>query len=250
VALVARNAEELAAARQTLVGDGVPEGDVLTVVADVGVRAEAERAVREASAKFGRVDVLVNNAAILQVGPVEQQTVENFEETARVNYLAMVYTTFAALPQMLEQGSGRIVNIASMGGCLPVPHMLPYTASKFAAVGFSRGLHAELRGKGVRVTTVTPGMMRTGSIPQVKLVGDAAAERAWFERGARLASVSAECAARRIVRAAARGRAETSVALPALVLTRLAGVVPGVVARISAWVNEDLLPKATHRRGR
>ena len=86
-----------------------------------------------------------------------------------------------------------------------VPHMLPYTASKFAAVGFSRGLYAELRGKGVRVTTVTPGMMRTGSIPQVKLVGDREAEQKWFSLAAETPVLA--CSAERAAKDCAGGDA-------------------------------------------
>lgn len=251
VALVARNLGELEGAWARLVAGGAVAENVVTLAADVGVREEAERAMAAVAERWGRVDVLVNNAGILQVGPVEEQGVEEFEETARVNYLAMVYTTMAVLPGMLERGSGRIVNVASMGGCVAVPHMLPYTASKFAAVGFSRGLHAEVRGRGVRVTTVTPGMMRTGSLPRVRTVGDEVAERGWFERGAELPllSVSAERAARRIVRAAARGRAETSVGMPAFLLTRVAGLAPGLAARVAAWVNDYLLPRSKSGRG-
>src|SRR6202000_2095718 len=93
---------------------------------------------------------------------IEDQATESFEQAMRINFFGQLYAVQAVLPQMLERGEGNIVSIAAIGGKIAVPHMLPYVASKFAIVGFSEGLHAELRHKGIRVTTVCPGLMRTG----------------------------------------------------------------------------------------
>src|SRR5581483_11648807 len=111
------------------------------------------RAVRN---RFGSVDVLVNNAGIIQVGPMEEMLLEDYEAAMQIHFWATVYTTLAVLPEMRQRGSGRIVNITSIGGKISPPHLLPYNASKFAQVGFSEGLRAELAKDGVLVTTVCP----------------------------------------------------------------------------------------------
>src|SRR6185437_15787698 len=126
--------------------------------------------------------VLVNNAGVIQVGPIEAQSIQNFERAMQLHFFAALHTTWAALPHMRRQAPlagwnrrAAIVNIASIGGKVAVPHLLPYTASKFALVGFSEGLHAELRHKGIRVTTVCPGRMRTGGEEHAEFLGDAEA---------------------------------------------------------------------------
>ena len=81
------------------------------------------------------MDVLINNAGRIQVGPLEVQTIEDFEEAIAIHFWAPLYTTLAVLPEMRERGEGRIVNIASIGGKVAVPHLLPICASKFALVG-------------------------------------------------------------------------------------------------------------------
>ncbi len=246
--LVARNGEELDRAKEILIREGcVAFADVLVYIADVSVREQTERMIAWATEQFGQVDVLVNNAGTIHVGPVEDQQVENFEESMRTNFFAMLYACKAVMPQMLARGSGNIVNIASIGGKIAVPHMLPYSASKFATVGFSEGLHAELRGKGIRVTTVCPGLMRTGSAPQALVVGDRTKEYEWFSLGAMLLGVaaSAKDAARKIVRATVVGRAEITISPQAYLGARVAGLSPGLVGVTMSAVNEHVLPKPT-----
>src|SRR5262249_19687902 len=135
--------------------------EVLTIECDLTDETDVRRMKDEVMLYFGRLDVLVNNAGIIQVGPIESQTREDFHAAMNVNFWGMVNTTLAFLPDMLARRDGRLVNITSIGAKISVPHMLPYTASKFAALGFSLGLRAELAEKGVRVTTVVPGLMRT-----------------------------------------------------------------------------------------
>ena len=261
--LSARNRAELEDAQAALIAQHphlAPEHFYL-VVADLSVRAECERLVREAITHFGRIDVLVNVAGIIQVGPIEVQTPENFERTMRINFFAAANTILAALPHLRNQsplpGWGRraaIVNIASIGGKVAVPHMLPYTASKFALVGFSEGLHAELRHKGIRVTTVCPGLMRTGGEAHAEFLGDAEAERRWFSLGTKtpIVSVSARHAASRIYSAVSSGRAEITISPQAWVLARKAALFPETMQHASALANRYILPKApteeSHRR--
>jgi short-subunit dehydrogenase len=124
--------------------------------------------------------------------------------------LAPVRLALAALPVMREQSHGRIVTITSLGGKIAVPHLVPYCAAKFAAVGFSEGLRAELGRDPVTVTTVVPGLMRTGSHVQALFTGQADKEFTWFSLGASLPLVSmdAERAARQIVEGVRRRGAE------------------------------------------
>ena len=219
--LASRNLAELQQAQETLLAQYAhlrPE-DFHLVAADLSKPEEARRLVSEAIERYGRIDVLVNNAGIIDVGPIESQTLDIFERTMQVNFFAALYTTWAALPHLRKQvplaGTRRasIVNIASIGGKMAVPHMLPYSAAKFALVGFSEGLHAELRHKGIRVTTVCPGLMRTGGEDHVNIVGDVEFERRWFTFAAKTPglSVSTRYAANRIFHAVACGRAEITI---------------------------------------
>jgi short-subunit dehydrogenase len=143
---------------------------------------------------------------------------------------------------MRARREGRIVNISSVGGKISVPHLLPYCASKFALTGLSEGLHAELARDNVLVTTVCPGLMRTGSPRNAQFKGKHRAEYAWFSiaDSTPVLSTSADNAARKIVDACRRGDAE--LIFPAL--TRLAvsfdGLFPGVTAEILGQVNRTL----------
>jgi short-subunit dehydrogenase len=194
----------------------------------------------------------VNNAGIIEVGPVAAQPLEAFERAMRINFFASLYTTYAALPYMMAQlpvAGGRrasIVNIASIGGKFAVPHMLPYSAAKFALVGFSEGLHAELRGSGVRVTTVCPGLMRTGGESHAQFVGDVEKEKRWFNFAAKTPGVAttAEHAADRIYRATATGRAEITITPQAWLGARFAGLAPETLQWMNALANDWLLPRA------
>jgi NAD(P)-dependent dehydrogenase (short-subunit alcohol dehydrogenase family) len=226
--------------------------DFYLVAADLTHREECERLIAEAIARFGRIDVLVNNAAVIEVGPIESQTLEIFERTMQINFFAALYTTWAALPHMRSQtplsGSRRaaIVNISSIGGKIAVPHMLPYSSAKFALVGFSEGLHAELRHKGIRVTTVCPGLMRTGGEDHAKFVGDVSAEKKWFMFAATTPgfAVTADYAANRIFTAVAQGRAEITISPQAWMAARFGGVAPETLQFANALTNQYILPKA------
>jgi len=252
--LASRNLAELQQAQDTLLSQFShlrPE-DFYLVAADLSKPEECQRLVAEAVARYGRIDVLVNNAAIIDVGPIESQTLEIFEQTMQINFFAALYTTWAALPHLRKQttlaGTRRasIVNIASIGGKIAVPHMLPYSAAKFALVGFSEGLHAELRHKGIRVTTVCPGLMRTGGEDHAKIVGDVEFERRWFNFAANTPgiAVSAKYAANKIFHAVAAGRAEITISPQAWLAARFGGVFPETLQYLNAQTNQHILPKA------
>jgi len=147
--LAARDAQELARARQDLTQRGA---EVLAVPCDVTNQEQVR--VDQATQHFGRVDIVVNNAGIIQVGPMSTTTVEDFATALDVMFWGAFYPTLAVLPQMRARRSGHIVNITSIGGMVSVPHLLPYTCAKFAAVGLSKGLRDELGQEDIHVTTV------------------------------------------------------------------------------------------------
>ncbi len=244
--LAARGEDELRDALGTLHQQGaIPNGEAAhIVVADVSKQADCDHLIASAIERFGRIDVLINCAAIMQVAPFEDMTTEAFEQAMQVNFFGALYATQAAVPHMLAQGGGSIVNIASVGGKIAVPHMLPYVASKFALVGFGEGLHAELRHKSIRVTTVCPGLMRTGAEGGVKFAGDAAKEYRWFNFGANapLVSISARAAARKIYAATIAGKAEITITPQAWLGARAVGLAPNISQCFAAAVNEYGLP--------
>jgi NAD(P)-dependent dehydrogenase (short-subunit alcohol dehydrogenase family) len=253
--LAARNLAELQSAQEALLfeHDHLRPEDFYLVAADLSHPHECQRLIDEAIARFGRIDVLVNNAGIIHVGPLEAQTTDTFEQTMRINFFAALYTTWAALPHLRSQQPlegwphrAAIVNISSVGGKIAVPHMLPYSAAKFALTGFSEGLHAELRSKGIRVTTVCPGVMSTGGEDHAHYVGDVEAERRWFQFCATTPglSVSPEYAANRIYSAVSQGRAEITISPQAWLNARFAGLCPETTQCMSALVNEHILPAA------
>src|SRR6185312_1006001 len=158
--ICARNEQELAHAEQELEQHGA---EIFNLACDISDHLQVENLVQQATAKFGRIDVLVNNAGIITVGPLMAQTLQDFKESMDIMFWGAYYSTMAVLPQMLERKSGRIVNITSIGGKVSVPHLLPYDSAKFAMVGFSEGLRAEMAKEGIKVVTIVPGLMRTGS---------------------------------------------------------------------------------------
>ncbi|RZU53868.1 short-subunit dehydrogenase [Krasilnikovia cinnamomea] len=242
LAICAREPAELAVAQAELAARGA---EVLALRCDVADRAQVDDLVRAVIERFGRLDVVVNNAGIIEVGPLAAMTVEDFADTHAVMFWGMLYPTIAALPHLRERGRARIINITSIGGRISAPHLLPYNCAKFAAVGFSEGLRAELSGSGVTVTTVVPGLMRTGSHLRAQFKGRANSEYAWFALAASLPllSMGAERAARRIVDAGLAGRAELVLTPAAKLGTRVHGLFPATTVRVLGWVNR-LLPAA------
>jgi NAD(P)-dependent dehydrogenase (short-subunit alcohol dehydrogenase family) len=252
--LASRKMDELQQAQATLLAANphLAPQDFYLVAADLAKPEECRRLIAETIARFGRIDVLVNNAAVIEVGPIESQALEIFERTMQINFFAALYTTWAALPHMRTQqpltGKRRaaIVNIASIGGKIAVPHMLPYSAAKFALVGFSEGLHAELRHKGIRVTTVCPGLMRTGGEDHAQFVGDVEKEKQWFMFAAKTpgVAVTPEYAANRIYAAVRNGRAEITISPQAWLGARFGGLAPETLQLANALTNEYMLPEA------
>src|SRR5438552_15245478 len=236
VALIARDADELARAEADLAGRG---GEVLTISCDLLERAQIQAAVQETIKRYGKIDILINNAGIIQVGPLEHMVREDFERAMQLHFWAPFDLIRQVVPEMRRRGGGRIVNISSIGGKIAVPHMAPYTSSKFALVGFSDAIRAELARENIYVTTVTPGMMRTGSHSFAKFKGDRVAEYKQFTAASRLpfASISAERAARKILVACASGRPALVMPLAARLMTIANALFPNLFGRMMKVAN-------------
>lgn len=217
--------------------------EVLTIPCDVRNQTEVNEAVARSVSTFGRVDVLINNAGIIQVGPMEEMKVADFEEAMATHFFGPLYFTLATLPHMLVNGRGRIVNISSAGGKIAVPHLLPYTASKFALVGFSEGLRAELAHRNILVTTACPGLMRTGSPRNAIFKGKHRREYAWFSisDSLPLLSTGVESAAKQIIEACRRGRARLVIGAHIKAAVLLNEIAPGGMLALSSMLNR-LLP--------
>jgi NAD(P)-dependent dehydrogenase (short-subunit alcohol dehydrogenase family) len=240
IAICARDSEELARAKQDLAGYGI---DAMTVTCDMTDVDQIESMIRDVRDRFGRIDVLVNNAGIIQVGPIGAMTEADFEQAMKLHFWAPLRAISAVVPEMRARYDGRIVNIASIGGKVGVPHLLPYVASKYALVGLSEGMRAELARYGIYVTTVCPGLMRTGSQENAEFKGQNQAEYAAFSLTSAMpgASMDAELAAKQIVAACRRGDPEIILSLPAQILAAMHGLFPGLTADTLGLVNR-LLP--------
>jgi NAD(P)-dependent dehydrogenase (short-subunit alcohol dehydrogenase family) len=237
--LLARDAEELERAREELAGEA---GTVHVIPCDVAVAAQVEATMAGVLERFGRIDVLINDAGILQFGPLAHMSRDDFESAMNVHLWGPFHTMMAAIPVMHRQGGGRIVNISSIGGMVALPHMAPYTASKFALVGLSDALRAELARQNIHITTVCPGLMRTGSHVNALFKGQHQAEFAWFSIGNAfpLASVSERRAARSVVDACRHGAAHLTIGVPARLAIIGNALFPELTADIMAWVNRML----------
>lgn len=244
IVICARDAEELEQARAELAK--IRKG-VLAVRCDVSDQQQVLHLIDAATARFGRIDILVNNAGVIQAAPLKAATVQDFVDSHAVMFWGMLFPTLAVLPQMRARRSGRIVNITSIGGKVSIPHLLPYSSAKFAATGFSTGLRAELRREGITVTTIAPGLMRTGSYLKALFKGKEREEFTWFALSDNLPvlSMDAERAAHQIIDATRRGEAERVLTVPATLLARGYGLLPGLTTDLiglAAW----LLPAADH----
>lgn len=246
LALIAEHEEPLARALTELAGAGA---EVHAIACDVRDRDAVQAAVDTIVGRFGRIDVLINNAGVIQVGPLANLSYDDFQHAMDVHYWGALHMIMASLPHMKE--GTRLVNIASIGGKVPVPHLAPYTASKFALVGLSETLRAELLPEGIRVTTVAPGLMRTGSPRNISVKGDHDAEYGWFVTlgSLPLFSIGAERAAGQIVEAARYGDPSLTITCLAKTAVALEGLAPGLVATANAFINRFGLPEPAGPEG-
>ncbi len=240
LALCARSLDELERAGDELRARGA---DVFTAPCDVTDRREVEEIVHTVQDRLGPIDILINNAGTIQVGPLIEMEIEDFEQAMKVHFWAPLYMTHAVLTGMRRRGKGRIVNVSSIGGKVGVPHLAPYVASKFALTGLSEALRSELTAQGIYVTTACPGLMRTGSHVHARFKGQNQKEYAWFSIGNALPplSIGVREAAEQILRACKFGDPEIVFPLSAKAAAFFHGVFPGVSSDIAGFVNR-LLP--------
>lgn len=240
LAICARDATELSGAQDELLALG---GEVLAVACDVGDEAQAQVFIEQALRRYGHIDVLINNAGIIQVAPQESMGLADFQTVLAANFWGTVHASLAVLPAMRKRQMGRIVNITSIGGAVAVPHLLPYSCSKFAATGFSEGLAAEVAKDGIRVTTILPSLMRTGSFVNALFKGRQDDEMAWFAFGSTLPglSIAAGRASARILMACRRGSPYVTIGLNGKLLRLVHALLPGTTVRLLSVVNR-LLP--------
>lgn len=241
VALLARDPDELARAREDLVQRG---GEVLTISCDLLEREQIDAAVQNVADHFGGLDVVINNAGIIEIGPLEHMQREDFERAMALHFWAPFNLIMKAIPHLRRRGEGRIVNIASIGGKMAVPHLAPYCASKFALVGLSDALRTELARDRIHVTTVTPGLMRTGSQENAKFKGDHHAEYTWFSLSTALpfASLRAERAAAQIISACRQGLPSLTIPLMARAMILGNALFPNIAGSTMKLINSALPP--------
>jgi NAD(P)-dependent dehydrogenase (short-subunit alcohol dehydrogenase family) len=177
-------------------------------------------------------------------------TREDYDRAMRLHFWAPYELVSQIVPEMRLWGGGRIVNISSIGGKLAVPHFAPYSASKFALTGFSDAIRTELARDNIHVTTVAPGLMRTGSHVNAKFKGNHGAEFAWFSAsaGAPLISMDADRAARKILAACRRGQPSLTLTFAARGAIAGNALLPNLTGYAMKIVNR-FLPDAGDKQG-
>lgn len=240
VVICARNQEALQKAAEDL-SERTP--DFLAIPCNITDKEQVKRMMQKINDKMGAVDVLINNAGKIQVGPVEAMTEEDYKSAMKVHFWGPYYTMNEVIPSMIEKKQGRIVNIVSVGGKVSFPHLLPYNASKYALSGLSEGMAAELNKHNIKITTVYPGLMRTGSPRNVDVKGQHQKEFAWFKISDSLPfiSMNAERAATKIINAMKKGDKSITLTFPAKIAEAAHGIAPGLTITFFDLIN-FLLP--------
>lgn len=228
LAICARDADDLHRAAEDLEQRGA---DVLAMACDVGDAGEVEELIESVVDRWGRLDVLINNAGIIRMSPYEETTLDDYHALLDTHLFGCINTVQAAVPHMRRQGGGRIVNISSIGGLVSIPHLLAYSTSKHALTGYSRGLGIALRRYGIAVTTVCPGVLRTGSPARAEFKGHHRAEQTWFTLTASIpgTSISAHRAAAQVLRACRHGKARVTLSFSAKAAAFLETVAPSAI---------------------
>jgi short-subunit dehydrogenase len=244
LALCARDEQELNEACLLLSEKGI---DAVSFPADLSHANEAAPLIERVIQHFSKIDILVNDAGMIQVAPLSSLTHDDFEAAMNLMFWGPVNLTLAVLPHMMERRSGRVVNITSVGGRVSVPHLLPYSCAKFAFVGFSSGVAAEVKGRGVHVLTVVPGLMRTGSFLNAEFGGKAKREFTWFGLlgNAPGLTIAADDAARQILSALDKKAFNLTISLPAKLLVGAEALLPDTTRTIMSYMNA-ILPGARH----
>lgn len=221
--------------------------EVLVVRCDVADKDDVDRMIQATIDAFGSIDLLVCNAGVIQVGQLSSMELHDFESSMDIMFWGVLYPILAALPHMREQGEGQIAIVASIGGKVSVPYLLPYNTAKFAAVGLGEGLRAELADEGITVTTLVPGLMRTGSYLNAEFSGEEEARGSTYRMFSSLSSIplltaSAESVAKAFVKAIKRGEIERIYPPQYDLVARMHGLMPSTTVRAMSLADR-MLPK-------
>ena len=243
----ARDELELTGAARVLAA-AVPGAQFVPRICDVRYQEEVAAVVEEVVVNHGRLDVALHVAGVIQVGHADEATLGHYHEAVDTMLWGPVHLALASVPHMQEAGHGRLGIVSSVGGLVAVPRLVPYSVAKFGAVGLAEGLYAELAGTGVTVTTVTPGLMRTGGHTHARFVDDAVTDYAWFAPLASLPglSISVERAARRIVSGVLSGRPTVELTPLTVIGRRVHGLAPATTVRVMGLISR-LLPGPSGR---
>jgi NAD(P)-dependent dehydrogenase (short-subunit alcohol dehydrogenase family) len=239
LAICARTEEELQRAQQDLEERGAT---VLAIACDVGVEAEATRLVAETIDHFGHLDILVCNAGVIQVGHIHSLSSDEFRSAMDIMYFGTLYPILAAIPHMRERQRGHIALVTSIGGKIAVPYLMPYDAAKFAAVGLGEGLRAELAPDGIKVTTIIPGLMRTGSYLNAEFAGEEDGREAMYRLFSTMSSLpgltaDGQDAARHFVKAIRRGDTYTIYPPQYVLVSKIHDIAPALTASAMSLVS-------------
>lgn len=239
LAICSRTEEQLENAKREL---GFSGTEVLALRVDITSKEQVDEFVQSVLSEYGKIDVVINNAGVIQVGPYNAMEIEDYRKAMDTHFWGPLYLIHAVLPHFRKQGRGRIVNVTSIGAKIAVPHLLPYTASKFALAGLSEGMNAELQKENIQITTVVPNLMRTGSPRNAIIKGDHEKEYAWFKfaDSLPLTSQKASAAATSILRAVEYGESEVVLTATAKLATMVKGFAPSWVSNLLGVVNRFL----------
>jgi NADP-dependent 3-hydroxy acid dehydrogenase YdfG len=158
VALAARRRDRLEALAERIRAMG---GEALVIGADFSKVAEAQDAVKRTEAQFGRLDILINNAGVMYLAPIDTADLDQWRHMFELNVMGLIAATQAALPGMRARKDGHIVNISSTAGRIATPSTGAYSGTKFAVNAFSESLRKEVMGDNIRVTVISPGVAAT-----------------------------------------------------------------------------------------
>jgi len=236
VAICARHEKELRAAQKRIEEQG---GTVVAATCDITNPEHVGDFVQLVRNQLGSIDIVVNCAGTIIVGPISHMQTEDFKHAMDTNFYGPLNVLLEVMPEMRRRGQGRIVNITSFGGKVPVPHMASYAASKFAIVGLSETLRTELVDDGIFVTTVCPGLVRSGSTPNALFKGQQEKEKVMFETMANMPiiTVSPDKLARKIVSAMQHGDPELILPWPAKLQAKMHGLLPSLTAEFVTVLN-------------
>ncbi len=216
-------------------------GDAVTVCGDIADPNVRDKLIAECRTKFGKIDVLINNAGFARPGPVHEISPTDWRDVFEVNVFAPIELIYAVLPEFMKGKQGKIVNIASVAGKLAFPGSVCYASTKFALTGLSEGMAAELGPQGIDIITVCPGLVRTeffrknNNAQDVSAMAEEPTIAGWMMKN--IISISSEDAVKDILKACEQGGChELVLTLPGKIMERVAGICPPAAFWLSRFV--------------